>query len=338
MFQPQPWRTANPGTAIQALANYGTASAGYRRRVFLGSTRFRKSRSQWALASQSTSEVQTRPTSSSAAASQWLTSNFNSTDQIVLIGESLGGDAAIELARAISPLPVTMLATLDPVGFAPSPNVDPAKLFISFPNPIPELAPIAPTLSVGFDSWRRRSMPTAIPFLVFGRTPSAAGFPGVPSNVENVFNRYQTNGPFPMDFAIPGNGLLTTDSTATAMNQAQKCTKHNDAVHCDFRPRGLGCSRLWKVMSTKTRSISTGFSEYRSPPATTMISSRRRLSSTLISMRTPPSMRISARSCSIVLPEPVNVGSFTTVTVEADVNDPTKVEIDTTAGIAPPPN
>jgi PKD domain len=160
-----------------------------------------------------------------AAASQWLTSNFDSNDHIVIMGYSLGGASAIELARAIAPLNVDLLATLDPVGYAPTPSINST---VYTPNPatitIPILGslPLPATVGFGFDAQGGENADGNTPG--FRSNEFGGGLPNVSSNVANVFNRYQTNGPFPMDFAFPGNGPLSADSPNTNLNQSSQNT------------------------------------------------------------------------------------------------------------------
>ncbi len=160
-----------------------------------------------------------------ASASQWLTTNFNNNDHIVIMGYSLGGASAIELARAIAPLHVDLLATLDPVGYAPAPHID-QSLFNPFTSslniPVLGALPFPASVSLGFDAQGGVNDDGNVPG--FRGDAFGGGLPSVSSNVANVFNRYQTNGPFPMDFAFQNVGPLSADSPNTNIDQGSHNT------------------------------------------------------------------------------------------------------------------
>jgi pimeloyl-ACP methyl ester carboxylesterase len=143
---------------------------------------------------------------------QQLLANVDTTDHVVIVGYSLGGSSALDLARALPNTHIDMLALLDPVGYAPSNNVLPtlstAGALSHFVGPL--------GFGIGFDQNGGENADGNTPGFRSGEF--GGGLPSVPANVGYFFNRWQTNGPFPLDF--PESGTLSTDSSATISNQA----------------------------------------------------------------------------------------------------------------------
>jgi Ca2+-binding RTX toxin-like protein len=122
---------------------------------------------------------------------------------VVLIGHSLGGDSVLRLAKAAdqlsTPIPINVLALLDPVGFISGAPVTQAA----------QLLPVATSLAT--DGFASASLQVSNG--VNGNEMENADglFPGfrtglgsVPNNVVHLFNRWQTNGMFPLDFKDSG--------------------------------------------------------------------------------------------------------------------------------------
>jgi len=109
-----------------------------------------------------------------------LLAEYDDTDTIVLIGHSLGGATVLDIANR-SPVQIDLLALLDPVGYLSSP-----------------LAPAIPFLPLPIDLDGtivndRNEMPGW-----------RSGLPNLTGNVRYLYNRWQTNVPFPIDFRSSG--------------------------------------------------------------------------------------------------------------------------------------
>lgn len=120
-----------------------------------------------------------------------LRSNVTNEDIVVLIGHSLGGATVLDIARAAASasIEIDLLASLDPVGWAPSDSVSLGSL------------PIYQGINVGFVSGSSNDDGDMPGFRsdVFG-----GGLPDLPNNVKYFYNRWQTNAPFPLDYGSSG--------------------------------------------------------------------------------------------------------------------------------------
>ena len=104
--------------------------------------------------------------------------------ELIVVGHSFGGDAVLEVAKAIRPRRIAMLAVLDPVGRA--------GLRTNVTHP-------------------------------------------VPGNVEYLYDRWQTNAPYPLDFLRSGrlsSSARESDQHAQSIRRDSKCRiKYVDQLH-----------------------------------------------------------------------------------------------------------
>jgi pimeloyl-ACP methyl ester carboxylesterase len=104
--------------------------------------------------------------------------------ELIIVGHSFGGDAVLEVAKAIRPRRIAMLAVLDPVGRAG------LRTNVTYP---------------------------------------------VPGNVEYLYNRWQTNAPYPLDFFRPGrlpSSARESDQDAQSIRRDSRCRiKYVDQLH-----------------------------------------------------------------------------------------------------------
>ncbi|MGO8747426.1 MAG: beta strand repeat-containing protein [Thermoguttaceae bacterium] len=142
---------------------------------------------------------------------------FDSQDTIVLIGHSLGGDAVLTVAQDLdqqpTPVPIALLGLLDPVGYASS-HGDATNAALGVTDVLTGLStPSIPYLGIPAIGLQ------PLTFLngVSNNSDGTPGFRGsefggglgaVPANVEYLYNRWQTNSFFPIDF--PTDGDLTS--------------------------------------------------------------------------------------------------------------------------------
>ena len=125
--------------------------------------------------------------------------------QIVIIGHSLGGDTALKIAQGIAEknpaIEIDVLALLDPVGFSGT-----AGKVGDIYNKVINIAPFINPLTG--DPIPLGPVSIEVPVNDDNQTP---GFftdtnleaSSVPSNVGYFYNRWQTNGPFPIDYLRP---------------------------------------------------------------------------------------------------------------------------------------
>jgi hypothetical protein len=125
-------------------------------------------------------------------------SAFSDDDTIILIGHSLGGDTVLKIAKAVD-VEIDLLVLLDPVGFIEPPNPIPSLPIPASPFDRGDLPPL-PGIPAGM-------LPVDVAVNSVGEIPgfyqaSSLTDAVVPSNVKYLYNRWQTNALFPIDFAV----------------------------------------------------------------------------------------------------------------------------------------
>ena len=120
-----------------------------------------------------------------------LTTHYDSTDTVVLIGHSLGGNSVLDVANDLvgkpsldgKPIHVALLGLLDPVGFIPRSE---------FQQSLSYVLPV---------TFMQNGQVIGIPDPVPG---FRSGLGSVPNDVGIFFNRWQQNGAFPLDYLVDG--------------------------------------------------------------------------------------------------------------------------------------
>ena len=143
-------------------------------------------------------------------------------DHVVLIGHSLGGDSVLRLARAAGQqnIHIDILATLDPVGFD---NI--ASSTSPFINALTNLG----LQVVHFQVQNGANNGIAndngqVPGFRFNNLGAGGGLANVPTNVGYLYNRWQTNGMFPLDFGDSGELHLDNPAVTTSDQGEQNTT------------------------------------------------------------------------------------------------------------------
>ncbi len=174
------------------------------------------------------------------------TRGLDNEDRIVLIGHSLGGDSALRIAEAIDEelgVEIDLLALLDPVGFLDG-----------LPDSIPIPGFGTPAASFDFGVFGSFEIPATgltidIPQNSAGETPgvffgSSLVDEPIPNNVRYLFNRWQSNNPFPVDFLASKGGVLPRtfgggrDSVQTDFGVADEAEQ--DEKNAYYSPLGSG--------------------------------------------------------------------------------------------------
>jgi hypothetical protein len=130
---------------------------------------------------------------------QTLDTRYDNNDTIVLIGQGLGADALLQVARRAT-VQIDLLGLLDPAG---SIDAVAERSYLNAQANLPIFGSIASQLlakAVNSD----------------GRIPGFRKDLGAaPSNVQYLYNRWQTNGPFPFD---PSQSALLVDASQRSLS------------------------------------------------------------------------------------------------------------------------